>query len=178
MNCKSACRREEKNTGCVIVSLALLTMQHIINFHFCCERLGETGRQAGSQVNTKHILHPNNTMDWRGPVLDDLDNFPCVRDQRVERYRDYCVVCSYSAMICTSDIRFYLLHLHQYWAMPAWISITLWSSQLSAFTALAQCKVWLWPLLYICLSLVFKKAETEYVDLVLHPCMIIRRFWC
>ena len=114
VNCKSACRREEKNTGCVIVSLALLTMQHIINFHFCCERLGETGRQAGSQVNTKHILQTNNTMDWRGPVLDDLDNFPCVRDQRVERYRDYCVVSSHSAMICTSDIRFYLLHLHQY----------------------------------------------------------------
>ena len=114
VNCKSACRREEKNTGCVIVSLALLTMQHIINFHFCCERLGDTARQTGSQVITKHILQTNNTMDWRGPVLDDLDNFPCVRDQRVERYRDYCVVCSYSAMICTSDIRFYLLHLHQY----------------------------------------------------------------
>ena len=79
VDCKSVCRREEKNTGRVIVSLALLTMQQIINFHFCCcEGLGAY-LGPRSALNIQHTL----TIQRAIPVQDDLYNFPLVRDQMV-----------------------------------------------------------------------------------------------
>ena len=86
VNCKSVCRREEKNAGCVFVSLLPSSQCNRSLIFTFVVRDWQPGWQ--SQVRTKHILQPNITIQWCWMIYTI---FPFVRDQMVVRYRHYCV---------------------------------------------------------------------------------------